>query len=313
MNFRSAIGRIMLSIFQKASKHSDKNDRGYMLSTLEKARNLRSIFGRRKRLPALKGSGIHFDRHGKMIACFPFPGLCESNNCFYLSPPSFRTVEDYGRRLNSLRVCPYASDVTPTWFRDETERLTTHLYRAFEGSRIHLCTCLPVVMPRIDFSDLGSFIEICMEYVNLSYRRTFKDRGFSNRKRGELTDHVGIVHGCKQDGIIERMRKEPFVVLYFPNALQGYSIEAGREQIRLCPEGFALAGLETIIAMMMYPDILARDLMTPGLDLGAFYWNTESYSLSFGTDGKQLGFVATKDLRGSLGISSVGISYQHAC
>ncbi len=304
------ISRLAASIFLRLWKHPSRSDLGYLLGTLEKSRNLKSIFGRTRTHPGLPKPGIHFDQHGKMVASCPFPGVCESNNCFYISQPKFHTLEDYRKRLANLRAGPCGETIDLECFKNETEHLLAHLYGTFKNSRINLCTYLPLVMPCIDFPDLCSFVDVCMEYVNLNYRRTFSDREFNNRRRGDLSRLVGVVHGCKQEALIERMKKESFVVLYFPNALQGYSIEAAREQIRLLPEGFALSGIETIIAMMMYPDVLARDLMTPGLDLGAFYWKTENYSLSFGTDGEQLGFVATKDLRGSLGISSVGISYQ---
>ncbi len=62
------------------------------------------------------------------------------------------------------------------------------------------------------------------------------------------------------------------------------------------PEGFILPGMDTPIAMMMYPDVLAYDWNTPGLDLAALKWQSADYSLIFDTDGDGLDFDRTASL-----------------
>ena len=50
------------------------------------------------------------------------------------------------------------------------------------------------------------------------------------------------------------------VGIYFPNPLQGFSVDAGWEQMATLPEGFILSGIDIIIAMIMYPDILTQKI-----------------------------------------------------
>ena len=86
--------------------------------------------------------------------------------------------------------------------------------------------------------------------------------------------------------------------IHFPNPLQGFSVNASREQMATLPQGFILSGMDTSVAMVMYPDILARDWNTFGLDLAAlsFYFQYSRYSLKFTANDVNLEFDNTHNL-----------------
>ena len=95
-----------------------------------------------------------------------------------------------------------------------------------------------------------------------------------------LAGKVSIVPGSRHEKLIEKMMQDYVVAIYFPNPLQGFSINASREQMATLPESLILAGgFDTASAMSMYPDIIARDWHTPGYDLSALNWQSSDYSL----------------------------------
>ncbi|MBD3282389.1 MAG: hypothetical protein GF387_02155 [Candidatus Portnoybacteria bacterium] len=67
--------------------------------------------------------------------------------------------------------------------------------------------------------------------------------------------------------------------------------------------------MDTLIAMAMYPDILARDWNTPGLDMAALQWRSADCSLLFKARGDKLGFVSTDFLARALDSSSGGLLF----
>jgi hypothetical protein len=61
--------------------------------------------------------------------------------------------------------------------------------------------------------------------------------------------------------------------------------------------------------MIMYPDILARDYNTPGMDLSALQWQSAGYSLSFVSYGDRLSFGLYGDLSNALDDYSGGLFF----
>jgi hypothetical protein len=105
------------------------------------------------------------------------------------------------------------------------------------------------------------------------------------------------------------MKQGPVKGIHFPNPLQGFSIKASREQMLTLPKGFILSGLDTAIAMIMYPDVLARGYLTPGLDLAALSWQSADYSLFFRADVSRLDFDNSDGLAVDYGNYSGGLLF----
>lgn len=154
-----------------------------------------------------------------------------------------------------------------------------------------------MILPKIETDNIGNVLENCLGAVRKSYIDVFPDRKFNNYRVGELSNQVFITEGSRHDYLINRMKQGPVIAIHFPNSLQGFSINASRKQMATLPEGFILSGLDTVIAMAMYPDVLARDWYTPGYDLAALLWRSPGCSLHFWAGDGRLSF----DVGGALG------------
>lgn len=121
---------------------------------------------------------------------------------------------------------------------------------------------------------------------------------------------VSILDGTRHDQLINRLAEGTVVALYFPNALQGYSINAGWEQIATMPEGCLLAGgIDTSVAYIGYPDVLGRDGKTPVLTCDALGWESAEYSLCFHADDSDARFAYTDSLSDANDYCSGGLVF----
>jgi hypothetical protein len=237
---------------------------------------------------------LFFDKHGRRIPEDLQTNVCDANRDFRLVQPKLETETDFANRILRLHGClSIDTEVTAEQLKAETERLLATIRENSRIANIANGICLPVVLPKLVTDDLGAELELYLAGVANSYKKTFSDRSFNNYRKGDLSGKVSIVDGSRHNQLIGRMEQGPVIGLHFPNPLQGFCINASREQMPTLPEGFILSGMDTPIAMAMYPDILARDWNTPGLDLAAFQWQSAGYSLHFGASGVELGFRRT--------------------
>lgn len=143
---------------------------------------------------------------------------------------------------------------------------------------------------------------------------------FPNHYQGQLVGKVRIVAESRHDQLITKMKQGPVIGIHFPNSLQGFSVHADREQMSTLPpvrrspkgeggEGFILSGMDTPIAMVMYPDILAQVCDAPSLDLSAFSWQSPDRSLRFETTGSRLDFRSDGSLDGAYDDCSGGLLF----
>jgi hypothetical protein len=109
--------------------------------------------------------------------------------------------------------------------------------------------------------------------VKAEYERAFSGKTFYNNLAGQLSGEVNIWTGSRHERLIEAASKGPVVGIYFPTALQGYSINAAREQMASLPEMFWLVGaLDALIAQAMCSQELLRNSKTPYYDMAANTW-----------------------------------------
>lgn len=151
---------------------------------------------------------------------------------------------------------------------------------------------LPILIPQTETSlDYGTLLEtIFLPAVEREYKWQFSGRIFKNYRAGELTGRVKVVEKSHQI-LLDAIYRGPMVALYFPNALQGFSIPADREQMKDLPKDLLLCGvIDTATALVGYPDVLARDYQTPGLDCAAVQWQSGRHSLYFRAYDDQLKF-----------------------
>ena len=238
-----------------------------------------------------------FDKHGRRIPEGLQADVCDANWNFRMYRPELFEEVDFANRITRLHGClSIDTEVTAEQLKTETERLLAIIRENSQIANIANGVCMPVVLPKLVTDDLGTELELYLAGVNNSYAKTFGDRKFYNCRKGTLANEVNIVDGSRHDQLIARMKQEPVIGLHFPNPLQGFSINASREQMATLPERFILSGMDTPIAMAMYPDILACDYNTPGLDMAAFSWQSAGYSLDFKAYDDSLDFSYTDSL-----------------
>lgn len=251
-----------------------------------------------------------FDKNGRRIPEGLQANVCDANRSFYLRQPKMTKEAHFANRILSLHGnLGIDTGITAEQFQQEIERLLALIKGKSQIANITNGIWLPVVLPKLKSDDLGAVLEQYLEAVVKSYAKTFGDRKFYNHRKGTLAGEVSIVIGSRHDQLIERMRKGLVIGIHFPNPLQGFSINASREQMTTLPEGFVLSGLDTAIAIMMYPDILARDFNTPGLDLAALSRRSADYSLYFEARDDKLDFSPPDDLAHALDNYSGGLLF----
>jgi len=251
-----------------------------------------------------------FDRSGRRIPEGLSASVCDANRSFRLDQPKLVEEADFANRILRLHGClSIDTEVTAEQLKAETERLLAIIRENSQIANIANGVYLPVVLPKLVTDDLGAELELYLSGVNNSYTKSFSDRSFNNYRKGDLSGKVSIIDGSRHDQLVERMKQELVIGLHFPNPLQGFSINADREQMSTLPEGFILSGIDTPIAMAMYPDILACDWNTPGLELAALQWQSADYSLGFRAIGGRLNFGDTADLAIANGIYSGGLLF----
>src|SRR3989344_4112923 len=232
-----------------------------------------------------------FDSHGRFI---PPQGLkakvVDANRGFHLIQPEI----DYSDRHTRLTLgfgIPEIGVVTGS-FQDRTGAIMARL--AQDPKTANLLSggvCLPLVFPKMETSgDYGTLLEKrFLPAVGRTYEQQFPGRMFQNYRAGELAGKVTVVDKSHQR-LLEAMATGWVVGLYFPQALQGFSIPADREVMAYLPEDFVLAGaIDMSTAMVAYPDVLGRDYQTPGLDCAGVQWRSRGRSLYFEAGGGELG------------------------
>ena len=252
-----------------------------------------------------------FDKNGRRIPMNFQGNVCDPDKNFKLVQPSMQTVDSYDYRL--FLISKYLGvdlGITAEEFKTKTEEILSRI--PSDSVNIKNGTWLPLVLPKFEGDDIGFFLENLLGCVNESYKKTF-DRGrwerYFCKYRGVFANQVKSA--CHtQDELIEKMKEGPIVIVFFPNALQGFSIKAAREQIGSLPIGFIQSGIETIVAMIMYSDVLMKDYQTPGLLLSAFSWQSAKYSFGFKARDFSLRLYKTDFLSGAYGNYSAGLSFR---
>lgn len=243
-----------------------------------------------------------FDKHGRCIPANLVSAVCDANRSFRLeqhpvsgSPAPLDRLQQYAGQVG-IPAVEFASCTTAAFRRIREHKQLANLLNG---------TCLPICIPQIMAQDYGTSLLSLVEAAGRSYGAQFPGRKFYNHRRSDLTNQVTIVEGSRHDRLVEAVSAGPVVGLYFPTALQGFSVLASREQMNTLPDDVLLAGgLDTACAMVMYPDVLSRDYQTPLLDMAALSWQSPGCSLYFRASGDELVF----DYRASLGDADDGYS-----
>ena len=239
---------------------------------------------------AEEATKVFFDRTGRRIPPQGLTGAVkDANRDFHLVQPTLQYDLALERLQNVFRISN--AGVSLDQFENEIGDLCQRIEKNEQLSNLLKGVYLPLVILPAVITDHGTDIEQrLLPAVEGSYKAQFPDRKFVNHRKGELAQQVKVVHDS-HTRLLAEIAKGPVIGLYFPNSLQGFSIPADREQMTGLPECFSLSGaVDTLTALVMYPDVLARDWNTPGLDMAALQWQSQECSLCAKADDVKLEF-----------------------
>lgn len=227
-----------------------------------------------------------FDKNGRGIPDKLKMSVCQPNTNFRLIQPevlsngcmatAFERAENYlGDYLGRDKI-PFSD------FRQQIIALHDQLQADESIANLLKGVWLPLLIPRMAVDDLGAAIETLAEAAGESYREKFPERTWINHRKGKLAGKVSIQSGSRHDRLISRMADGQVPAIYFPNPMQGFSINAQREFEQKLPETIALTGaIEPAVAIAMYPEVLAHSYNTPGYDCSALQYESTGRSLYF--------------------------------
>ncbi len=151
---------------------------------------------------------------------------------------------------------------------------------------------VPFLLPRASHDDMGKALDdTYLPAVRSAFNAQLPQYAFTNHHKGKLAGKLSVAAGSRHSKLIEAMRKDAVVGLFFP-CLTEYSIGAAREQIAQLPEEFLLAGgIDTCAALIAAPDLLLnKEAYSPLLwfaaldgekaDVG-YHFEAYGYNLTF--------------------------------
>jgi len=253
-----------------------------------------------------------FDKNGRRIPEGLQAPVRDANRSFGLRQPDFSWANLHNRiaLLHNSLGRRHNTGIKAEELKAEAERLLAIIKEDIQIANIANGVCLPVILPKLFMDDLGAELELYLDGVKNSYTKIFGNRIFYNYCKGILMNKIGIIKESRHDQLISRMKEGPVIGLHFPNSLQGFSAYADHEQMLMLPEGFILSGMDTVIAIIMYPDILVCDCNVPMLNISALQWRYPFSSLlQFKTVDHKLIFNNFPYLPISDGYSSAGLLF----
>ncbi|MFA6588406.1 MAG: hypothetical protein WCT08_05050 [Patescibacteria group bacterium] len=221
-----------------------------------------------------------FDRNGRCIPRNIKSPICDADRACYLQQP----LIIYGDRLDRL-IQAFPSGTTFCSV-EEFRREVALLYRLIEADlrfkNVFQGVWLPLVLPKVGNDDYGVLMEmVFLSTAERSLRKEFPQRSFENHLKGDLVDEVVIRHPS-HERLVAKMQLGPVPGIFLPISLQGFSVDAAREFANSLPEIVHLAGgYDVATAITAYPDVLARDVYTPGNDMSAIQWKFDDTSIRF--------------------------------
>lgn len=207
-----------------------------------------------------------FDNFGR---CNPLPDwqerVCGSHDECYVTQPmtSYLHLLWRHRRLKMFTMCGEDRFLSAAEFARRACSLNKQLRKSRKLSPLMQGVHLPICLPQLNtWQDYGRALSsMFFRAVQRSFIRTFKERQLFNNESSEpFYEQLAIVPESRHQYLFDRMKQGPVVGIYFPEAMQGFSVRAAREHMDHLPDNVLLGGgLDVATALVMYPDVLGRD------------------------------------------------------
>ena len=248
-----------------------------LLNTLGGAEAAKDVLRGRKKVYR-EGEGYQplFDLHGWRLpppnmkerhGC-PVPNVCLASPIDFADKPNLET-----RFVRTCKCFGVEPPFKPSDFRDRASKAKSRIAQDDATGDVLRGPCLPIFLPSIQGMAPIQEMGHCGEIIEKLALRSLIGQVFAERFPGQrFSDVVGrtwfsIREGSRHEKLIAAMSAGPVAALYFPMALQGYPPLAAVEQMESLPDHFLLSGaINVMAAMIMYPDMLARDANVPDLE-----------------------------------------------
>lgn len=213
----------------------------------------------------------------------------ESRHYFSLVQPEINYQEIYARLNASFDI---GSSISEQEFEQRAKAIIEKLENDSELSSMLKGVYVPFVLPKAEYSDIGAAMEdIYLPAVNKSFDEFFPEYEFTNHYSSSLTGQLNIAEDTRHENLIDAMKQDVVVGIYFPCLLE-YSVPAARERMSSLPETCLLAGgYDSAAAFVAAPDLLLRKdgypplLWLSGLDSttdnAEFHFEAYGYDLTF--------------------------------
>ena len=210
-----------------------------------------------------KNESSFFDDSGRRIIGNLSANVCDADQEFFFDNIQL-TDKDYKEKIMVFRN--YCHDqLTFNEFKTKVDNLIEAIKSNHLISNVLKGPWFPIILPTTkDHFNIGQVIRHDIESIGENYRKTFPGRNFLISSSFSETT---LNKQGRQEELILMIMKNPIVGIYFPSALQGFSVPASREQMISLPEGFYLSGIDAVWAMIMYPEYLALNFNVPGIYL----------------------------------------------
>jgi len=236
----------------------------------------------------IKSEKALFDHTGRRI---PPAGMkakqIAPDGLFRLDPPKLDNENDLAQRLAYFQLA--FADAPALDLPTEFQRLKSAVAADERLANLLNGICLPIILPQINedgFNYDAEFDRVFVPAAKTAYLTQFPNRTI----RSGSTNLVTVVE-ASHGRLLERLFQTGLVALFFPGALHGFSLRAQREQMadpELPGSIYLAGGFDTLAAVAMYPDVMARDGNTLIMYMPALRHNSDGCTLYFESNAYQM-------------------------
>jgi hypothetical protein len=228
------------------------------------------------------------DKRGRFIPYELSSRVVDADSTYHLYDPP---TDCDDRFIQMAEAFNCGSQISLSDFRERTYKVILRVRKDAQLSNLERGTYLRILLPQVpETNDPGKVMEeVFLPALRKAYQQEYPTRNFIDYFKNKLVGQVSLFPGTRYDKLISAMSQGPVPAVYFPMALQGFSIPADREIMATLPEDVILSGgFDIAAAMVGYANVLARNANTPALDMAAWQWRSYSPCLSAHVDWLEL-------------------------
>src|SRR3989344_7387290 len=234
-------------------------------------------------IEVMKAIRKFFDRHGRRR---PTKGMPNSftdadYDSYNIVRPTLEAEEQWAKVFMKFAPFNPGLSFSVSDWHDQIQAIRGWIEGDAQTANLRRSPAFPILIPPMpkkrgdDQYDYGTELETLLPLVGGEYQMAFPGRSFNNYRQGELAGQVMLVAESRQSELQKRRENGVVPALWFPQALQGFSVLADREQMQTLPHpGRLILGgaIEATMAMIGYTKELAFSSNTPLYDLAACQW-----------------------------------------